>query len=92
MRTATSHGSRPRRTSAMPPRRRGSSDVTTRAVVPKRVRSSVGDPAGVLLVGRDHEPAGVGLLAAHLGRAARARRASTLGSHSPSSESAVRSR
>ena len=35
---------------------------------PKRVAQQRGDAARVLLVGRDHEPAGVGLLAAHLGQ------------------------
>ena len=44
MRTATSHGSEPTAKSAMRAEACGSSDVTTRALVPKRVWSSAAMP------------------------------------------------
>ena len=66
--------------------------MTSRARCPEARAQERGDPAGVLAVGRDDEARRVGLLAAHLDAAGRARRRAPSGSHSPSSESAVRSR
>ena len=57
------------------------------------VRSSVGDAPGVLLVDGDHQAAGVGLASRRIaGELVVGLRAAPSGSHSPSSESAVRSR
>ena len=56
-------------------------------------REPVGEPLGVLLVGRDHEAAGVRVLAgAQVDAAARRRRAARGAIQSPSGSSAVRSR
>ena len=91
IRTATSHGSRPDAKLAIVAEAPGSSEVATRAVTPKRVRSIAAIPrACSWSVAITSPPASGCSRRTSASRSFAAR--STVGSHSPSSESAVRSR
>ena len=63
IRTATSHSVVPAAKAVIRDDDIGSSEVTSTAVVPNRVRSSVGDGAGVVLVGGDDQAARIGVRA-----------------------------
>ncbi len=91
IRTATSHDSLPAAKAAIPAEAAGSSEVTTRAEAPNRTRRIVAIPrACSWSVAITSPPASGCSRRTSSSRAFAAR--STVGSHSPSSESAVRRR
>jgi hypothetical protein len=91
IRTATIHGSVLAANSAIRSLASGSSEVATTGLDPVADAQQLRDRLGVVDVHRDDEPAGIRLGLAQLGQLPWAW-SRTAGSHSPSGDSAVRSR